>query len=156
MGQLNSIEHKQKWFTAFLHIFNHHWDKIDNFRIDKYLMVLRHQFNALLTMLKENKYQTQLTAWYQQLIFKLLVNAQKLNVTAAGIALQICDVFVQELNNVDKDASLEILVKILDPFLRALGKLTNGELKERITDNIFKPLLENNKTMKEESSDEEE
>jgi hypothetical protein len=51
---------------------------------------------------------------------------------------------------------LEILVKVLDPFLRALGKLTNGELKERINDNIFRPLLENNKTVKEESSDDEE
>jgi len=45
---------------------------------------------------------------------------------------------------------------ILDPFLKSLGKLTNGELKERITDSIFKPLLENNKTAKEESSEDEE
>jgi len=97
-----------------------------------------------------------LIKWYQSTIFNLLINSQKLNLSAAGIALQICDVFVQELNNVDQDASLEILTMILDPFLKALGKLTNGELKERITDNIFKPLLENNKTQKEESSEDEE
>ena len=113
-------------------------------------------FNALLTLLNENQYSTELVGWYNSLMFNLLINAQKLNVTASGIALQICDVFVQELNKVDKDVSLEILVKILDPFLRALGKLTNGELKERITSSIFNPLLENNKTMKEESSDDEE
>jgi len=41
------------------------------------------------------------------------------------------------------------------PFLKALGHLPNGELKERIVDNIFKPILENNKTVNEESDDEE-
>jgi len=79
------------------------------------------------------------------------MNAQKLNVTAAGIALQICDVFVPELNKVDSEASLEVLVQILHPFLKSLGKLTNGELKERITGSIFKPMLENNKTVPEDS-----
>ena len=104
------------------------------------------KFNALLTFMKDNKYDSNITEWYQELIYKLLIDSQQLNVAAAGIALQICDVFVQELNKVDKDTSLENLVIILDPFLRALGKISNGELKERITNSIFKPLLENNKT----------
>jgi hypothetical protein len=35
-------EARQKlWFEAFLYIFNLHWDKVDNYRIDKYLMILR-------------------------------------------------------------------------------------------------------------------
>ena len=45
MNQLSTEEHKKQWFEGFLHIFNLHWDKVDNFRIDKYLMFLRFQFN---------------------------------------------------------------------------------------------------------------
>lgn len=61
------------------------------------------------------------------------------------------------MNNVDANASLERLAALLDPFLKALGLLSNGEIKERIIDNIFHPLLENNKTEKiDDSSDEEE
>lgn len=101
MEKLHSNEHKQKWFQAFLHIFNLHWDRIDNFRIDKFLMILRMKFNALLKFLKDVKYEKGLVDWYQKLIYDLLINSQKLNVTAAGIALQICDVFVKELNKVD-------------------------------------------------------
>jgi len=75
---------------------------------------------------------------------------------AAGVLLQICDIFVQEVNKVDSDASLETLAELLDPFLEGLGSIENKEVKERISDNIFKPLLENNKTIKETSDDEEE
>lgn len=46
---------------------------------------------------------------------------------------------------------------MLDPFLKALAAIQNREVKERIIDNIFHPLLENNKTLPEPgSSDEEE
>ena len=44
------------WFEAFIYIFNLHWDKVDNYRIDKYLMFLRFQFNGVLLFLKSNKY----------------------------------------------------------------------------------------------------
>jgi hypothetical protein len=76
--------------------------------------------------------------------------------TASGILLQICDIFVQEINKVDSQASLDTLASLLEPFLMSLGSITNREVKDRISDNIFKPLLENNKTIKEDSSDEEE
>ena len=66
--------------------------------------------------------------------------------TASGILLQISDIFVQEMNKVDSDAPLETLAYLLQPFLKSLGAITNKELKERISDNIFKPILENNKT----------
>ena len=41
MNQLQTSEHKKIWFEGFIHIFNLHWDKVDNYRIDKYLMFLR-------------------------------------------------------------------------------------------------------------------
>lgn len=75
--------------------------------------------------------------------------------TAAGILLQISDIFVQEMNKVDAEAPLDTLASLLNPFLRALGAIKNKEVKERISDNIFKPILENNKTQTEEDSEEE-
>jgi hypothetical protein len=38
------------------------------------------------------------------------------------------------------------LAALLDPFLKTLGFLSNGELKERILDNVFTPLFKNNRT----------
>jgi len=76
--------------------------------------------------------------------------------TAAGILLHIADIFVKEMNNVDSEAPLETLACLLEPYLKALGALNSKELKERISDNIFKPILENNKTQRDSSDDEEE
>lgn len=51
---------------------------------------------------------------------------------------------------------MEILADLLDPFLQSLGCIGSKEVKDRISNSIFKPLLENNKTQKETSDDEEE
>jgi len=53
-------------------------------------------------------------------------------------------------------ANLDEIAQILSPFLQSLGHLPNGELKDRIVDNIFKPILENNKTVRDGESDDEE
>jgi len=60
------------------------------------------------------------------------------------------------MNKTNENASLETLNLLLDPFLKSLAKIGKSELKERIISNIFHPLLENNVTVKEESSDDEE
>ena len=60
------------------------------------------------------------------------------------------------MNRVDSDAPLETLALLLEPFLMALGSVTNKEIKDRIVDNIFKPLLNNNKTIVESDDNEEE
>lgn len=70
--------------------------------------------------------------------------------SASGVALQICDIFVQELNKADDAISLEVISDLLDPFLKALASIQNKEIKERIIDKVFHPLLENNKTIREE------
>lgn len=59
------------------------------------------------------------------------------------------------MNKVDNLIGLDNLASILSPFLGSLALISNGELKERIIDQIFNPLLENNKTVQE-SDDEEE
>lgn len=52
--------------------------------------------------------------------------------------------------------SLETIADLLHPFLKALGSIENREVKDRIKENIFKPLLENNKTKQDHTSSDEE
>ena len=64
-----------------------------------------------------------------------------------GIPLQICDVFLQELNKVDaEDISYKNLAKLLEPFLVTLGNCKNNILLQRLLEKVFGPLLENNTT----------
>ena len=45
MEQIKDFQHKRQWFQAAIYILNKHWDKVDNFRIDKFLALLRHLFS---------------------------------------------------------------------------------------------------------------
>ncbi len=64
-----------------------------------------------------------------------------------GIPLQICDVFLEELNNVDAEQISTVnLSLLLEPFLQSLSQCENVILTQRIKDKIFLPLLENNIT----------
>jgi len=50
------LERQNQWFDAFLYIFNKHWNRVDNFRIDKFLMFLRFHISEVMQMLKQNGY----------------------------------------------------------------------------------------------------
>lgn len=64
-------ERKQSWFDEFLYIFNKHWNKIDNFRLDKFLVFVRMQVNELLVFLTSH---TQyIESWYQDKLLKFFL-----------------------------------------------------------------------------------
>lgn len=63
--------------------------------------------------------------WFNEEIGKLFVGTEELTLSK-GIPLQICDVFIQELNKVDADnISYSNLAVMLEPFLKALGSCPN-------------------------------
>ena len=65
-----------------MYIFNLHWDKVDNYRIDKYLMFLRHQLQEALLFVKKHEYKH--VEWFNKLIGKLFVDE---NFASKGIPL---------------------------------------------------------------------
>jgi ribosomal RNA-processing protein 1 len=108
-----------------MYIFNLHWDKVDNYRIDKYLMFLRFQLNEALKMVKENAYDKEIVLnWFSNQLKKVLYLEE--NTTSKGIPLQLCDVFLTELNKVDaENISYVDLSGLLQPFLETLGNSAN-------------------------------
>ena len=110
---------KKAWFEACLYILNKHWHKVDNFRIDKFLALLRHMFSQALTFIKSGEYAQIDLDWFEQLLQKTLTDPK----SSQGIALHICDIFIPELGKIDsKDISLHNLSGLLKPFLTSLAK----------------------------------
>jgi len=153
------LERQKQWFDAFLYIFNKHWNKVDNFRIDKFLMFLRYHISAVMVMMKNNDYKEDLVAWFNDMVTRTVADTTPENAVynpgAQGVGLQITDVFVVELGKIDaKDISLETLAVLLKPFLTCMATSSSAILRERLKDRIFTPLLESNVTMPD-SDDEE-
>jgi hypothetical protein len=109
--------------------------------------------HELFAFLKSQNYTSDKTKWYRRVIFRLFKELS-IGDSAPGIILQICDTFIQELSKVDNSVSLLTLAELLEPFLKAVGAVPNKEVRERIMEKIFHPLLENNKTSTETSDDE--
>lgn len=152
MGEKHGLEKQKQWIDAFFYIFNLHWDKVDNYRIDKYLMFVRYQLNELLRLLKKHSYDSEsVLDWFGAHLKRLFLDE---NFVSKGIPLQICDVFLQELNKVDAETlSYKDLAGLLEPFLYAMGNCRNHILLDRIEEKVFEPMLVNNVTPEEENSD---
>lgn len=143
---------QRQWFEAFMYVFNKHWNIVDNFRIDKYLMFLRLQFAALFAFLKQADYSKQELSWLSDLLVTLMADGT----TALGIPLQICDIFLPELNKVDRDVSFNTLAALLHPFLHTAATTQSKILAERLREKVFDSLLESNVTLPEEEDSSEE
>jgi hypothetical protein len=72
---------------------------------------------------------------------------------AKGIPLQVCDIFLQELNKVDPNISFVDLTRMLSPYLYSLANCRNRQLVLRIVEKIMHPILENNITIPEPDTD---
>ena len=72
---------------------------MDNFRIDKFLALLRLMFSEALTLLKTGGYDQKDLKWFEELMLETLTEKR----SSQGIALQICDVFIPELGKVDSE-----------------------------------------------------
>ncbi len=83
-------------------------------------------------------------AWFKGILKNLLTEE---SAVSKGIPLQLCDIFLQELNKSDSlDISNQHLSSILEPFLQAVAHGKNKILTLRIIEKVFTPLLENNVT----------
>ena len=83
-----------------------------------------------------------------------MLNLTVKKLTPESIFFQIADIFIEELNKIKPDCSLNLIARLLEPFLKSLGKLEAGRIRDRIIEKIFKPLLENNTTMTQMEMDE--
>jgi len=86
MSLFSSPAHKQEWFENFIYIFNSHWDKVDNFRIDKYLMFLRFMMAQAMKFLQQEHYKEPLLKWYKETIFNIF-KGQLSAQSACGVSL---------------------------------------------------------------------
>lgn len=153
IGEKLGLEKQKEWFEQFLYIFNLHWDKVDNYRIDKYLMFIRFQLHEVLHFLKKHDYAKETVLdWFNEQMKGLFLNENEMS---KGIPLQVCDTFLQELNKVDaENISFASIAALLEPFLHTMANMKNTILLDRLEEKIFSPLLDNNITPANKSDDE--
>jgi len=144
LNDIDTEDHKLTWHRYFFKMLSMHWDKIDNWRINKFLALVRKQIVIVFQHIKsiwesKNEYlKLYMDAMYEEALKEIDV--------PMGIGLQMADVYIEEMvRNFSKDELIhERVVELLSPFLKALGKIHQIALFQRIKEKVFDKLIECN------------
>lgn len=130
-----------------------HWNRIDGWRINKYLALIR---KHLVVFLKHiNAIWDSNAAAVTNYINSIFEETLRGKDVPLGVGMQIADVYLEEISkNFDKSQlSHERITQLLSPFLKALGKCEQFVLFKRIMDSVFVKLVESNGADSDKSGD---
>ena len=143
MNDIEDEDHKLLWHRNFFKMLARHWDKLDNWRINKYLMLIRKQIIVLFKHIQniwDDK--PDYVPQYMEAVYE---ESLKEDDVPMGIGLQMADVYIEEMaNNLTEKLTQSRIAILLDPFLKALGQTHQIALFQRIKEKVFEKLIESN------------
>jgi hypothetical protein len=144
MDNISSEENKLMWHRHFFRMLSLHWDKLDGWRINKYLMLIRKQLIVVFKHI-QTIWTTQ-PANLQKYMDALYDESLKEAGVPMGIGLQMADIYIDEVaNNFKKEELLQDRVSaLLSPFLQAIGTTHQIALFMRIKEKVFEKLIDCN------------
>lgn len=109
------VDDSLKFYAMFLKTMSVEWNGIDQWRIDKFMMLVRKMTREMLRIIQAND-------WSDSSIEKL---ANKLNETILGS------------DNVPRG----LFMHFTELFFEEVGKISNGEIKSESITNLLKPFM---------------
>uniref|UniRef100_A0A1A9X5H3 Ribosomal RNA processing protein 1 homolog n=1 Tax=Glossina brevipalpis TaxID=37001 RepID=A0A1A9X5H3_9MUSC len=144
LGQLidcfnGNVELSVNFFGAFLNIMEVEWFGIDQWRIDKFLMLVRRMLRSMLKVLKK-------VNWSSEVVGKFNKHAEETvlseNVRARGLAMHYLDIFFEELAKVSNgEMSDEQVSLFIKPFIRFMATQQDFHLISYCRTRVFYHLL---------------
>uniref|UniRef100_A0A1A9VLY3 Ribosomal RNA processing protein 1 homolog n=1 Tax=Glossina austeni TaxID=7395 RepID=A0A1A9VLY3_GLOAU len=144
LGQLigcfdDNVELSVKFFGAFLNIMEIEWFGIDQWRIDKFLMLIRRMLRHMLKVLKNHYWSSETVERFNQCVEESVLSE---NVTARGLTMHYLDIFFEELAKVSNgDISAEQVNSFIKPFIHFMATQQDFHLISYCRSRIFYHLL---------------
>ncbi|KAI9590518.1 ribosomal RNA processing protein 1 homolog [Glossina fuscipes] len=144
LGQLigcfdDNIELSIKFFGAFLKIMEVEWFGIDQWRMDKFLMLVRRMLRHMLKALKKHYWSLETVEKFDQCVKSSVLRE---NVTARGLTMHYLDIFFEELAKVSNgEISAEQVNYFIKPFVHFMATQQNYHLISCCRSRIFYHLL---------------
>lgn len=146
-------EHVLMWVRYFFKCICLHWDRIDTWRINKYLSLIRKQLVVVFKHLQKTLVTNpERIKEYMDAIYE---ESLKDKDVPLGVGMQMADIYIEEMSKCfDKqELTHERVTQLLNPFLQALGKAQQLVLFQRIKEKVFVKLLECNGVDADENGD---
>lgn len=128
-----------QYFGAFLETMSIEWFGIDNWRIDKFMMLVRRCTRQMLLMLHEAGWPKQHVETLMKSVDQFLLNSEK---CPFGLTKHFGDLLLEEVAKVSEgDIDAEIIHTIVETYAIRLLSTNDMRLIKHITSSVFHSLL---------------
>eukprot|EP01031_Cornospumella_fuschlensis_P027275 gene27275-32946_t len=139
VGLLDKLKLPQQvmFFEAFFHILLKEWNFLDQYRMNKFYVLIRAMIYKLFSLMAKGKWQLSIVSSLYGALDHVLSS------TPNGPRFHIIDIFVEELRKAsDGEASTEVFLELLRPFLDLMRGNTDKVVKQRIRESLVLKLVE--------------
>uniref|UniRef100_A0A1I8NQM6 Ribosomal RNA processing protein 1 homolog n=1 Tax=Stomoxys calcitrans TaxID=35570 RepID=A0A1I8NQM6_STOCA len=134
-----NLEQSVNFFGAFLETMCIQWFGIDQWRIDKFLMLTRRMLRYMFKVLKANKWGQHAIEVFNKHATESVLNE---NTTAKGLTMHYLDIFFEELAKVSEgDISSEQVALFVRPFVAFTTTQKDFQLISHCRSRVFYHLL---------------
>lgn len=133
------IDDSLQFYAMFLKTMSVEWNGIDQWRIDKFMMLVRKMTREMLRIIETN-------SWSESAIEKLAI---KLNETVLGsdnvprgLFMHFTELFFEEVGKISSgEIESESITNLLKPFMYYVASQTDYKLIQFVVRNVFNYLL---------------
>ncbi|CAO1428853.1 unnamed protein product [Diamesa serratosioi] len=128
-----------QFFRAFMETMCIEWFGIDQWRIDKFMMLIRRVTRQMLIALRNSDWQDEPLKKYAEALEASVLQTNK---CPKGLVMHVCDFYIEEIAKVsDGELSEERVFALLEPFLLFYTKQNDVLLLNHVKKTIFYQLL---------------
>lgn len=127
------------YFSAFMRTMCNEWFGIDQWRMDKFLMLVRRMLRYMLRLLKKSKWSPELIQTFNETMQLSVLSEQP---KSRGITMHYMDVFFEELAKAANEEITAAQVNLfLRPFVHYIGTQRDAKLVAQCRTRVFYHLL---------------
>lgn len=127
-----------KFFAMFLQTMAIEWNGIDQWRIDKFMMLVRRVLRELFVELKANDWNGELVKDLSEKLKQTVLGPS----TPRGLFMHFTEIFLEELAKVSGgDIDTTAVTQLVDPFIHYVATQPDSKLVRHVLRNVFNGLL---------------
>lgn len=127
------------YFSAFMRTMCNEWFGIDQWRMDKFLMLVRRMLRYMLRLLKKSKWSPELIQTFNETMQQSVLSEQP---KSRGLTMHYMDVFFEELAKAANEEITAAQVNLFVlPFVHYLGTQRDAKLVAQCRTRVFYHLL---------------
>ncbi|GAB0095441.1 Ribosomal RNA processing protein 1 homolog [Sergentomyia squamirostris] len=128
-----------QFYGVFLQSMNREWYGIDQWRIDKFMMLIRRVTRQALVIIRDNNWRLDLIKSFRKSFKRHIFGGSGVSI---GLSMHFLDIYIEEISKVSEGKVKKATVtSLIRPFTTLLGTVSDARITSAIVKNIFNNLL---------------